>query len=355
MDFTPETIERMRNQSRAIREKMDKGDRSWSPHWDLVGKNAIVQPGGSVIVRFMPRWDYPDRFIRNGDKLEPNPEYQQREVYVATAEHWYDTPDGKRMRDWCRKASLNEPCPGCETVVYLGKSPNKDDRDSAKNMRAQDVYVFNAVVDDPRRLNDEGLVDIRWIGVPNSIAQVLLDYMSGGDTPEKQKFRRGDITDIREGYDVVLTRPRAQGDRWKVDASKPSPLYSSAQGIVFKGWPMRLINLPELLEKETKGYDEFYENLHGMKPADHAKSKGGMPPSAASSAVDPAVDFDTDAMGDAPNGADIGDGMDTEASGTAPEDVGVDVSDFEMPQSKSPAQPSRPSSGRPTRGRGTRR
>ena len=80
----------------------------------LSGKKAEVEPGGTLTLRLLPRWDYLTAFMRDkGGQVVENPAYEGGEILVPAAEHWYNDAAGKRARDWCL-AVMERECPLCE-------------------------------------------------------------------------------------------------------------------------------------------------------------------------------------------------------------------------------------------------
>lgn len=260
--------EAMRQKALAIKERLQGAGGFGLPRWGLSGKNSIVEPGHEVVLRLLPRWDIAQKYLRGGGgKVTLNPKYQDSFVYHEALEHWWDSADGSRpVREWCLKSlSSDEACPVCEAWQELRSSPAQDDKDYARRIRPQEVYLFNAVLGDVgrRQVSEQGLVDIRYLPTPGTVFLSIINIMTGG---ENEAFARGDISDPREGYDIKLSRPSAQGDRWKVDcAPQPSPLFAEGEKVAFQGWVGRLIDLPKMLQDETKSYDDLYRAFHGSE------------------------------------------------------------------------------------------
>jgi hypothetical protein len=260
----PEVAEEMRRQAKVVRDRMSSGS-SFTQTWSLGGKNAIVEPGHSVIARLLPRWDYGNSKVLQDGKWVDNPAYKVGLSYVVAHEHWWEVEGGKTTREWCLKTfDQSVRCPICEASAALVASGVKDDRDFGKRVSPKEVFLFNAVVGDPRRVNESGLADIRPISLVGTIYHKLSDIMNGGDNP---KFARGNITLPGAGVDVLLKRPAGGSDRWDVQpAAEDTPLYGDAQAAAFKGWVTRLVDLPEMIEKETMTYAALYRAFYGRDP-----------------------------------------------------------------------------------------
>ncbi len=221
----------------------------------------------------------------------PNPAYDfGKPAYVVAYEHWWDVEGGKTTREWCpRTLDPEAECAVCQSATVLMASGSKEDRDFGKRIQAREVFIFNAVVGDPRKVAQDGLADIRPLSCPGTVFNGISDIMTGGDNAQ---FARGDITHPREGYDLVFKRPvGGGGDRWTVQvAPEPSPLYKPAQAAAFKGWVTRLIDLEEMLQKETKDSAGIFRAYYGRDP-EPGEVKGAPvsgddePPSAAASAT----------------------------------------------------------------------
>jgi len=258
----------MRQKAQIVKDRLQGPGSFGLPRWGLTGKNSIVEPGHEIVLRLLPRWDVGQKYLRGeGGKTVINPKYQDGVIYFEAIEHWWDSADGSHpVREWCPKSfGVEEACPICEAWQELKTSQSEDDKTYAKRIRPQEVYLFNAVVGDAgkRQLNEQGLVDIRYIPAPGTVFLSIINIMTGG---ENESFARGDISDPREGYDLKLSRPSAQGDRWKVDsAPQASGLYVESEKAVFQGWIGRLINLSKMMEEEVMSYEELYKAFHGTE------------------------------------------------------------------------------------------
>lgn len=248
----------MQKKQAEVKEKMSSG--TFTKSWSLNGKNAIVDQGGEVVVRFGPHWS----IVKDG---KPNPEYQSGElpIFVPAIEHWWDGDGGKVQHAWCPKTfDESIECPVCVAAKVALSSSNDDEKKYGKRIQAKEVFVFNAVVGNPRK-TAEGKADFRIIAVPGTVYNQVTDIMTGGSD---ESFARGNIGDHNEGYDVKLSRPAKGGnDRWKVDcAPKPSKLYDEKQAAAFKGWPGMLVDLDKMLKDEMKTPLELFKAFYGRDP-----------------------------------------------------------------------------------------
>lgn len=252
----------MKKRAQEVKDRQASGQ--FTKNWSLTGKNSIVDAGAEVVVRFGPRWDI---VVEKDGKLAKNPAYKSGEepIFAAAWEHWWDAADGKIGHAWCPKTIADDAeCPICIAAQYLMKSSVEDDRKEGKRIAAKEVFIFNAVVGNPRKLA-EGKVDFRIMSVGGTVFTQLCDIMTGG---AEASFARGNIGDVEGGYDLKLTRPRAGGnDRWKVDcAPQPSHLVPQAQAAAFANWPGLLTNIDEMLRKETKTALELFKAYYGRDP-----------------------------------------------------------------------------------------
>lgn len=266
--LSQQLMDEMRQRAQAVRQKLTgSGGGDWLPRWDLVGKNAIVQPGREVMIRLLPRWDFAQKFLAGG---KINPAYKNGRIFVEAREHWWTAPDGRRHREWCPTMfGANEPCPICEAWLELRTSKAAADKELAKDLKPTDVYLFNAILgpSNSRVLGDNGLVDIRYMPAPGTVFVGIIDIMTGGETGGD--FACGDISDPKEGYDLKFTRPASSGgDRWKVHAAqKASTLFTAPQQPAFAKWWERIVDLQAMVEKEMKSYDDLYTAFHGSAPS----------------------------------------------------------------------------------------
>lgn len=261
----PAVAAEMRARAQAVRERQSAGN--FTKSWSLSGKQAVVEPGKGVVIRLLPRWDFATSMVSGpGGTRVPNPAYKPGRAYVEAFEHWWDAEAGRRTREFCPQTTNPEAeCAICVSSQAMLQSASKEDRDFGKGLRANQVFIFNAVVDDPRRLGDDKLADIRIISTSGTMFNCISDIMTGGD---KEQFARGDVTDPRAGYDLVFNRPaKGGGERWSVGvAPNQSPLYGPAQSAAFKGWAARLLDLDDMLAKETKDSAGIFKAYYGRDP-----------------------------------------------------------------------------------------
>jgi hypothetical protein len=268
----------MRARAQAVRERQATGN--FTKSWPLSGKKAIVDPGKSVLVRLAPRWDISDSMMTVDGARVPNPDYKKRVAFVVAYEHWWDS-EGKTSREYCPKTlDPQATCPICVSSAVLLQSASKEDREYGKRISAKEVFIFNAVVGNPRKLGDDKLADIRIIACSGTQYNKISDIMNGGQTIEQQQFARGDITHPSLGYDLLFNRPMGGGgERWDVTvAPDPSPLYSAAERAAFTGgggWATRLLNLEKMLQDETKDAAGIFKAYYGRDPELNDPGMGG--------------------------------------------------------------------------------
>lgn len=330
-------LDRMKAKAAAIKEKQAAAQQGpLAPRWDLTGKNTIVAPGHEVIVRFLPRWDFAHKYVRTTDgKVALNPKYVDDFIYFEALEHWWDVTDDKGgtrpTREWCpRTFDKAAQCPLCDVSDELVSSASPDDRKAGKRMASKEVFLFNAVVGGAgkRKMTEKGLPDIRIMPLQETLLVALSGIMTGGETEEGagEGFARGDVSDIKDGYNLKLIRPAAQGDRWKMDCSpKPSPLYTPEEREVWKTWVSLLHNIPKVVEEELKDYAGLYKAFHGVTPED-MQGVSSPAPATKPGKAGPAKP--------APKAASVGEADEFAASG-APEDGGAAPEEpdlgFELP------------------------
>lgn len=263
----------MKKKAEDVKNKMGSGG-SWKKKLNLTGKSAEVKPGGQIVIRLLPRWDIKDAFVKKGKKFVANPKYKGGPIYMEAFEHWWDGPGGTRTRVWCPKTlDRKAACPVCEGVAQLRSSPDPDDKKLSGEHDAREVFLFNVIAKDnntkKRRLAEDGSPDVRVLVAHNTIFLGISNIMTGGGDDE---FARGDISNPKEGYDLLFTRPSGGGDRWKVDAApKATPLITAEEKPAWSNWVNQLINLQEWLKEEMKGYDELHKSYHGT-PAGSSSS-----------------------------------------------------------------------------------
>mgnify|MGYP001588133730 CR=1 FL=1 len=264
-EFSAAVLAMMKQRAAVVKERLASlGPRDWQPRWDISGKNAIVDPGREIVSRLLPRWDFAQKFIAGG---KINPKYVDGPIFFEALEHWWDGPDGKRRREWCPQTfGDTEACPIHEAWEELRASKSADDKKAASEIRPSETFLFNALMGPggQRAVAEGGMIDIRYLPAPGTIFLAIINIMTGG---EEESFAYGDISDVREGFDIKLSRPAAQGDRWKVAVMpKATPLFVEGQKPAFAKWWERLIDLPAMVEKEMKPYEDLYRAFHGSEP-----------------------------------------------------------------------------------------
>lgn len=284
--LSPEIAAEMRARALANRERQNS---AFVKGWSLYGDQAIAKPGGTEIVRLMPRWDFAESLIKVDGKSAPNPAYKARVAYFRAFEHWYKL-NGKIGREYCpkftplRTGNVNadgtdefKSQPNFRCVICLAAQAlmqgNKEDKKLGKEIAAKEVYLFNAVVGDPRRIDPETkLADIRPLAVPATVYNDISDIMTGGAKPQ---FARGNIMSPQKGFDIGLNRPAGgmSGERWSVDVVTEStlmynndPTDPKNQTVAFKGWPARLTNLEEMVVKDLKIEESIFKAFYGRDP-----------------------------------------------------------------------------------------
>lgn len=266
--LSPALADQMRRRAQAVKDRMASSN--FTKAHTLTGKNAVVEPGKEVTIRLAPRWDYMDsvRLDAATKKYVPNPDYVGGLAYVYALEHWWEGEGGKWNHEWCpRTFDEASPCAVCTASSELMRSASKEDREYGKKLQAKECFIFNAVVGDPRKVEQDGLADIRILSLNGVQFNAVSDIMTGG---ENEKAAYGDITSPRDGYDLVFKRPVKGGnDRWSVRTCGPnaSPLYGPDQAAAFKGWATRLIDLEKMLSDETKDSAGIFRSFYGRDPA----------------------------------------------------------------------------------------
>jgi hypothetical protein len=262
MSPLPEYLQKLRERAGVMEKKMAGSTQSFVKTWSLRGKNAIVQKGGAVVMRFGPRWD---AYLNQGGKLVANP--QEGALFFDAFEHWWQGDANEWHREWCPRTFVEDAeCPLCDSAQELLASSNKDEKDMGKQLASQRVLLLNAVMRNESGatvLGEDKLVDLRYISLSG---QLYIDFSvitTGG--PAGDAFARGNIGDPKTGYDVVLARPQ-DGGRWKMTcATNSSPIFSARDSKeAWANWFQRLINLPEMVQKELKTPDELFKAYAGM-------------------------------------------------------------------------------------------
>lgn len=247
--------------------------------WSLSGKNAIVAPGSSVVARLAPRWDIGQSRIIEAGKAVVNPAYKPGKAFFFALEHWWEDSSKKWHQEYCPKSfGADVPCPICEASAAMLASNAQTDRQYGKKIQAREAYIFNAVVGFPRKADEKGLVDLRPLTLSNVLFDLLMDIVMGPENAPQ--FARGDVTDPRSGYDIVLVRPPAnqQGARWSLQcAPAPTPLYTPEQAGLFAKWTERLTDLEAMVKESIKSYNDLYKEFMGREPTGAAAQRPQQP------------------------------------------------------------------------------
>ena len=267
-------MQEMRNKARDVKQRMGAGQ-AFLKRLELTGKRAAVKPGGALVVRLLPRWDLKDSYKFDGAKFVKNPDYKGGAIFFAAKEHWWDGDNSTRVRAWCPTTlDSNAACPVCARSDELRQSPDSTDRKEGNEIAAKEVFLFNAITKDAntkkRALTEEGLPDIRIMVAHGTVFVGITEIMFGGGEDD---FARNDITNVKEGYDIKLSRPASGGDRWKVDCSpNKTPLITEEERAAWpKDWVTLLVDLPAFVKSEMKTCEEVYKLFYGHAPEEAAK------------------------------------------------------------------------------------
>lgn len=326
-----EALARIKAHARDMRERQSGGGSKWVA---LNGQKALVEPGGSVVIRLMPRWDFFDKrytYDAKSQRLVERSDYEPDTAFVHAWEHWWQNGQ-KRQRDWCLQTSggKDAPCPLCEVAAAYKAGTTPEDQEIGRRMAAKEVFLYNVVVR-AHQYGEDGRPAIRILPVPGTL-WLSINKNAAGETEGEESFSIGDYCDWREGYDWRIYRPAARKAGTKQEeytaehAKQVSPLYKPEEKERWRGWHKLLHNLEA--EVQTKTYDELYVELHGVPPEGSEAQ-----PSAAASYDQPPEDVgapfdDTEA---APMGDDV---PPDDADGVA---GGADAG-FDFP----PEEPTRP-------------
>lgn len=284
MPMSADAIERLRQQAEAAKARTAGG--GVDPRYvQLSGKNAAVSPGGTLLTRLAPRWDYAQAMRMNPKtrQIEPNPAYQGGEFTVEALEHWLDNVlTGKRAKCWCRQMlGPEERCPACEGAEMYLKSAADADRKLGKDLGASKVHLFNAVLRKDM-YGEDGKPRFRILVTSDWIFQQIVDILTGGGEAAMQ---RPDLDDPYKGWDLALKRPTVAGggERWMVQcAPSPTPLVPPEDRERWRGWPTMLHDLEaEVAPDKIKSFAEMYRMLWGTDADPADAGAGGSPEAAA--------------------------------------------------------------------------
>lgn len=264
-EYSAAARERMRQQQQRFKEGRGSGK-----HVSLSGQNAIVEPGQTVIVRILPRWDFALKAFMQGPRGNwvKNPDYQPEEAYAAGIEHWFTGPDGKRKREWCRRSlDPDELCPICEFAAAHEGSSDDNERQAGFDMAGKDVVLYNVILRS-RPFGEDGKPAIKILTVTPTLWLSINREAAGQD----ESFSIGDYTDPETGYDWKIYRPAARKAGVKQEsysaehASKPSRLYAEADAARWRGWHAMLHDLDAEIRNNVKSYEELYRMVYGTDP-----------------------------------------------------------------------------------------
>lgn len=278
MTQTPDWMRGMQGKATEVNERISGGG-AFLKRLNLTGKNAIVKPGGQVVLRLLPRWDIKNAYLVQEGKMVHNPEYKTGPVFFVAYEHWMDGEGGNRVRVWCpltayvdtytmgipKEVEAHKICPFCQASDQLKASPDSQDKKYGGELAKRESFLFNAVARDlvtkRRMLDEHGQPDIRVLPAQGTIFVAISNIMTGGGEAE---FGRGDITNPKTGYDLKLTRPQGTGQRWQVEvAPNSSPMISDEERSAWKDWVNQLVDLKAWVMEEMKGYEELAKIYYG--------------------------------------------------------------------------------------------
>jgi gp32 DNA binding protein like len=274
MTLTPEMQAKLRERSKQLQEQLQSSRSNFSPRWDLGGQKALVQPGGDITFRYLPRWD---SILPDGTMDLTNTGWW----YFEAIEHWYDSPDGKSRHDWCPKTfGVDKPCPIHEDHAVLVESRDEQDQAKGRRVEGKGVWLWNAMrgVTGKRQLDENGLVDIRYVAHNVTLYDQFVIMINGGtNEDESATYACGDITHPETGYDIRLIRPAKRGVAWSATpAKKPSPLFLPGEEAAYVEWWNGMINLEDMVRSEMRTYDQMYAGYFGV-PADQPAAPPSSP------------------------------------------------------------------------------
>lgn len=174
--------------------------------------------------------------------LPPN---DDAEFYAETLVH-YNLGPKKDKSAICRKAAGEKHCPVCDLVDELFKG-DKDDKAYAKRIKARGKYYFN-VVDRSVEEDDENFGKVLVYGSGVTVFEELLGIICDPDY--------GDITDAKEGYDIIITKSgKGLDTEYKINA-RPKQTK-----IGIDEWEEKLVDLSLLVKcKSEEDVEYLLEN-----------------------------------------------------------------------------------------------
>ena len=191
------------------------------------------------------------------------PKEEDTQFYAETKIHRIQDSEGMNRNVHCRKIH-GEACPLCDTYYALWKTGNKEDEDTARQIKPRSRYYLN-VVD-----RETGEVKILSVGVIlfKKIIAAMLD----------EDF--GDITDVTTGHDFKIVK--VMEGKWpRYDQSQPRPKSEAAgSNAEIAGWMDSLHDIYSLVKLEE--YDVVKKVAEDILPStverslsDRSSSEGG--------------------------------------------------------------------------------
>ena len=312
--YSPEVLGRLRGQARAAKERMQGAGGDFARYAGFSGQGAIVQPGGTVEIRALPRWDFfAKRYAQKGGKIAENPAYVREPCWFGCHEHWFSGKDGKRGRFWCRKnLGADEPCPMCAASKAL-LAGSEEDAAEGNDVRQSEVYLYNVVLR-AEPFGEDGKPAVYILRAPATVYAKISDLCTGA---ESEKFALGDVSDPWEGYDLAVTRPtKGLGGRYEVKAARePSRLFPKGEEAKWGKWYLpRPGGLLYDLEKDVldgvptaaKMEEAYLGVTDGGSDSPDAGGAGDAPFAAPPGAQDDSPGGTSSENDDSPFGADIG-------------------------------------------------
>lgn len=163
------------------------------------------------------------------------------EFYAETMVH-YNLGPKKDKSAVCRKAAGEKHCPVCDLADELFKG-DKDDKAYAKKIKARGKYYFN-VVDRSVEEDDENFGKVLVYGSGVTIFEEVLGIICDPDY--------GDITNAKEGYDIIITKSgKGLDTEYKVNA-RPKQTK-----IGVDDWEEKLVDLSLLVKAKSEEDIEY--------------------------------------------------------------------------------------------------
>lgn len=155
--------------------------------------------------------------------------------------------------------SLGEPCAICEKYDQLKAKGNEDDAGIMEKFKPKTKYVLPVVKKKSktdREVDDK--VGVKLLLISKGVYQQLIDLFMD---PEQ-----GDFTDVREGYDVKITRTGSTmtDTEYSVIPCKPSPLPKIYH---------KPVDVEEMLRKIIPSYEETQAMVSQVVPGGDGKKK----------------------------------------------------------------------------------